>query len=54
MLRKINKTGDVQRDPGNDGPGTVHVPDNISKAEDLIMSQNNDMLFINRKLNMRK
>ena len=42
MLRKIDKTGDVQRYPGSGRPRTVRIPDNISTVEDLILNQNND------------
>ena len=31
----------------------MHVPDNISTVEDLVLGQDNDMLFINRNLNMK-
>ena len=42
LLRKIDKTGGVQRYPGSGRPKTVRVPDNISMVEDLILSQDSD------------
>lgn len=41
LLRKIDKTGDVQCYPGSGRPRTGRVPDNISTAEYLILSQDN-------------
>ena len=54
LLRKIDKTGDAQRYPGSGRPRTSRVPGNVSIVEDLILSQDNDMLLINRKLYMLK
>ena len=51
-LRKIDKAGDVQHYPRSGRHRTVHVPDNISTIEDLILSKND--VFIKTKLNMIK
>ena len=55
LLRKIDKTGDVQHYPGSGRPGTVRVPDNISTVEDLILSQCNDinMLLIKNRISLK-
>ena len=39
----------MQYFPRSGRPGSMRVPDNISTVEKLILSQDNDMLFINRK-----
>ena len=38
LLRKIDKTGNVQRYPGGGRPRTVRVPNNISTVKGLILS----------------
>ena len=42
LLRKIDKTGDMQCYPGRGRLRTVHVPDNISMVQNLIQTQGND------------
>ena len=41
LLRKIYKTGDVQRYPGSGRPSLVRVPD-ISTVEDFVLSQDSN------------
>ena len=50
LLRKIDKTGDLQRHPGSGRPRLVRVPDNISTEEDLILSQGNDNTHVRARV----